>query len=458
MSDLHARLSELTPAQRKVLAARLKEKASASAPADGPREYPASFAQRRLWLVDRLQPGSHAYNIAGGWRYSGPLNAEALERAVDELVRRHEALRTRLETRGDEPVQVVLPHSPVSLPRIDLSHLPEDARKAEMARLAREYSERPFRLDEAPLYRAALVRLADDDHALLWTVHHAVSDGWSAEVMARELAALYDAFQGGLPSPLPSPGLSYGEHAVRERERLSGAALERLLDHWRGALEGAPVRLELPTDFPRPVERSPRGGMVSVGFHPELVAGVEALARAEGATPFMVYLAAFQLLLGRYAKQEDVLVGTAVANRATTDVESTVGFFVNTLVLRGSLGGDPSFRELLGRTRDATLAAYDHQALPFERLVEELNPERSLSYAPLVQALFVLHNHGAAAPAAERAVHANPEDRSKVRAGPLGGDITSTRFDLSLAIGARPGGGAIAALTYAADLWERPTL
>ena len=458
----HPRLGELTPAQRKILAAKLKAKAGAAP--EGPREHPASFAQRRLWLLDRLQPGSHAYNIAGGWRFRGALDVGALERTLTELARRHESLRTRLETRGDEPVQVVLPPAPVALPRVDLSAFPEDEREAELLRLAREHAERPFRLDEAPLFRADLVHMAEDDHALLWTVHHAVSDGWSAQVLARELGALYTAFAAGQPSPLPEPGMSYGEHAARERERLSGAALEKLVEFWRGALDGAPARLEVPTDVPRPAVRSPRGDMVETALDPALAARVEALARAEGATPFMVYLAAFQLLLGRYARQDDVVVGTAVANRPTPEVEGTVGFFVNTLALRGRLDGHPSFRVLVGRTRDATLAAYDHQALPFEKLVEEVNPERSLSYAPLVQSLFVLHNQGAPAPSSASAAAAasNPSDASAeaagdgLRAGPLGAGVTSTRFDLSLSVQASPG-GASAWLVYAADLWERAT-
>ena len=463
MTDIHARLGELSPAQRKILAARLKEKVAAAgaAPADGPREYPASFAQRRLWLLDRLQPGSHAYNMPGGWRFRGALDVQALERAMDELVRRHEALRTRLETRGAEPVQVVLPPAPLSLPRVDLSDRPRDEAEAELDRLVREDAERPFRLDEGPLFRASLVRLAADEYAVLWTVHHAVSDGWSADLMARELSVLYAAFSAGRPSPLPAPALQYGECALRERERLSGQGLERLVGFWRGALAGAPARLELPTDFPRPALRTPRGGVAGAMLGTELSAGVEALARAEGATPFMVYLAAFQLLLGRYARQKDVLVGTATANRATPDVEGTVGFFANTLVLRGRLDGEPTFRALVARTRDATLAAYDHQELPFEKLVEEVNPERSLSYAPLVQALFVLHNQGAPAPRSDAAPSptaggsAGGEDPA-LRVQPLGHEAVSARFDLSLSVAEGPH-GAVAGLTYAADLWEQAT-
>jgi amino acid adenylation domain-containing protein len=458
MTDIHARLGELNSAQRKILAARLKAKVAAAGGAgdEETRVYPASFAQRRLWLLDRLQPGSRAYNMPGGWLFRGPLDVEALERALDELVRRHGSLRTRLEARGDDLVQVVLPHAPPPLERVDLSGRPADERQAELARLAREHAERPFRLDGAPLLRAALVRVADDEHALLWTVHHAVSDGWSANLMARELGTLYASFSTGLPSPLPAPGLPYGEHAARERERLSGAALERLVGFWRHALAGAPVRLELPTDFPRPAMRSPRGGVVAAPLAPGVAAGVEALAHAEGATPFMVYMAAFQLLLGRYARQRDVVVGTVVANRASPEVEGTVGFFVNTLALRGDLGGTPSFRALVARTRDATLAAYDHQELPFEKLVEEVNPERSLSFAPLVQAVLILHNQGAPPPESEPPPMAADEAGAGLRVASLSAGVSAARFDLSLSVQARSD-GAGAWLNYAADLWEPAT-
>ncbi|HEX8905246.1 MAG TPA: condensation domain-containing protein, partial [Longimicrobiaceae bacterium] len=396
MTDIHARLSELTPAQRKLLALKLKQKAAASdAPAGGgqrPSIFPASFAQRRMWLLDRLDPGSTAYSLPKAWRIPGPLDAAALERALDELVRRHETLRTRLEEEGGEPVQVVDPPAPFRLKVTDLSALSPDEAAAEVERRARADAATPFRLDTGPLFRASLLRLAAEEHVLLWNLHHAITDGWSTGILARELAALCEAFSRGQPSPLPPLPLQYGDHAVRERARLSGQALERLVAFWRSALEGAPTRLELPPDRPRPAARTHRGASVETFLGGDVAARVEALARAHDATPFMVYLAAFQLLLGRWARQDDVLVGTAVANRASQDVEGVVGFFVNTLVLRGDLSGDPTFAQLLARTRDAALAAFEHQALPFEKLVEELNPERSLTHAPLVQAVMVLHN------------------------------------------------------------------
>ncbi|HEX9940289.1 MAG TPA: amino acid adenylation domain-containing protein, partial [Longimicrobium sp.] len=324
--------------------------------------------------------------------------------------------------------------------------------RAELERLAAENAATPFRLSEGPLFRASLVHLGPDEHALLWNVHHAVSDGWSTGILARELAALYGAFSRGEPSPLPPLPLQYGDHAARERERLSGESLERLVAFWRDALGTAPTRLELVPDRPRPPVRTHRGASVET-FLAGVSAPVEALARAHDATPFMVYLAVFHLLLARYTRQDEVLVGTAVANRATEDVEGVVGFFVNTLVLRGDLTGTPTFSGLLARTREATLAAFEHQALPFEKLVEELNPERSLSHAPLVQAMLVLHSqHGVGA--------ASAGDGGAPRGLPLeavGEGAGAARFDLSLDLVQRPD-GVYARCTYATDLLEEDTV
>jgi len=457
MTDIHARLSELTPAQRKLLALKLKQKAAAAdAPAAGgerPSVFPASFAQRRMWLLDRLDPGSTAYSLPKAWRIPGPLDAAALERALDELVRRHEALRTRLEEREGEPVQVVDPPAPFTLEVTDLSALAPDGLAAEVERRARADAAAPFRLDQGPLFRASLLRLGTEEHVLLWNLHHAVTDGWSTGILARELAALYEAFARGEPSPLPPLPLQYGDHALRERERLSGEALERLVGFWRGALESAPTLLELPADRARPVVRTHHGALVDAFLGGGIAARVDALARAHDATPFMVYLAVFQLLLGRYARQDDVLVGTAVANRASADVEGVVGFFVNTLVLRGDLAGDPTFGELLARTRDATLAAFEHQALPFEKLVEELNPERSLSHAPLVQAVMVLHNQQSVS----AAPGANGGAAPALRLEAVGEGTEAARFDLSLDLVQRPD-GVFARCGYATDLLDEATV
>ncbi|HEX8321344.1 amino acid adenylation domain-containing protein, partial [Longimicrobium sp.] len=464
MPDIISRLAQLSPEKQRLLALKLRLKAGAAAASAGhgggerPSEFPASFAQRRLWLLDRLEPGSTAHSMPRIWRIPGPLDVAALERAVDELVRRHETLRTHLEERGGEPVQVVAPPALFRLQVTDLSALAPDAVHAEVERLARADAAAPFRLEEGPLFRAFLVRLAADEHALLWNLHHAITDGWSSGILERELKALYQAFSRGQPSPLAPLPLQYGDHALRERERLSGDALAGLVGFWRDALEGAPTLLEIAPDRPRPPVRTHRGAAVSASLGAGLRARVDALARAHDATPFMVYLAAFQLLLGRYAGQDDVLVGTAVANRGTADVEGIVGFFVNTLVLRGDLSGDPTFAELLGRVREATLRAFEHQALPFEKLVEELNPERSLTHAPLVQAVIVLHNQhsvsgGPAVTAAPPAQAAGPALLLEA----AGSGEEDARFDLTLELAQGPD-GVRARLSYATDLFERGTV
>jgi non-ribosomal peptide synthetase component F len=451
MTEASRKLADLSPEQRKLLALRLRmQKAKESAPAQQEREggvFPLSFAQQRMWLLDRLEPGATAYNLAFPWRLRGPLHVPALERAVAEIVRRHETLRTRIEARDGQPVQVVKPFRGWTLPVVDRA-IPQAGREAEFARIATDEAARPFDLAAGPLFRALLVRAADDDHLFVWTVHHVVGDGWSTGVFDRELAALYDAFAAGRPSPLPPLPLQYGDFAVRQRERLSGDELARQVAWWRERLAGAPALLELPTDRPRPAVRADRGA--TFGFEiPDVAARVEALARGEDATPFMVLLAAWLALLGRWSGQRDVLVGTPIAARTTPDVEGLIGYFANTLVLRGDLSGDPSFRELLARVREATLGAYEHQDLPFEKLVEEINPERSLSHTPLFQVAFVFQNLAGVSSDARRLGDAAME--------PVGRGRQTAKFDLTLTL-VQHSGRTAGHVEYAADLWDAATI
>ncbi|HSU14717.1 non-ribosomal peptide synthase/polyketide synthase [Longimicrobium sp.] len=350
--------------------------------------YPVTFAQQRLWLLDQLEPGNPAYNLAGGVRLRGALDVPALERAVGEVVRRHETLRTRIDTHGDEPVQVVSPPADLHLPIVDLP----GADDAALAELLGEEGARPMDLARGPLFRAWLVRAGAEDHTLMWQVHHAVSDGWSTGVLVGEMAALYEAFAAGKPSPLPPLPTQYGEHAARERERLSGDALDREVGWWKRTLGGAPALLELPTDRPRPPVQSYRGGSIQFSLPAGMAARIDSVARREAVTPFMIVLAAFDAVLARWSGQTDVVVGTPIAGRATVEVEPLVGFFANTLALRADLSGDPAFRELLGRTREAAFGAFEHPALPFERLVEELAPERSLGHGPVFQVMLAWQN------------------------------------------------------------------
>ncbi|HEX2191159.1 MAG TPA: amino acid adenylation domain-containing protein, partial [Longimicrobiaceae bacterium] len=355
---------------------------------------PLSFAQQRLWLVDRLEPGSAAYNMPFAVRLRGPLDARALRRSLAEVARRHEVLRTVFAEHGGEPVQVVRPAAAVALPLVDLRTLPEARREATAGGLAGAEALRPFDLERGPLLRSTLLRLAEEEHVLLFTLHHVAGDGWSLDVLVREVSALYAAYAAGEEPSLPELPVQYADYAVWQRERMTESALERHLEYWRERLAGAPPLLEVPTDHARAAGQSARAGSRRFTLGAETTRALRALSRREGATLFMTLLAGWQALLGRYAGQEDVVVGTPVAGRTHAELEGLIGFFVNMLALRGELRGDPTGRELLGRVREAALGAYAHQELPFERLVEELGIERSLTHAPLFQATFSLEPEG----------------------------------------------------------------
>jgi amino acid adenylation domain-containing protein/non-ribosomal peptide synthase protein (TIGR01720 family) len=404
---------------------------------------PLSFAQQRLWVVDRLEPGSAAYNMPSALRLRGPLHAPALRAGIAELVRRHEALRTTFAERGGAPVQVVHPPAPLPLPLIDLAGLPDGSREPRAERLAALEARRPFDLARGPLLRATLVRLDDEDHVLLLTLHHVVSDGWSMGVLVREVFALYDAFSRGAPSPLPELPVQYADFAVWQRRWLSGETLERQLAWWSERLAGAPPLLELPTDRPRPALPRHRGAACSLHVDAALAGELRALGRREGATLFMTLLAGFAVVLGRWAGQEDVVVGTPIAGRTRRETEGLIGFFLNTLALRTDLSGDPGFRELLGRVREATLGAYAHQDLPFERILEELQPARSLSHSPLFQVMLNLLN-------------LQEEGRSELQGLALEGfgeREPMSKFDMTLYVGEGEEGIRLN-LVYDADLFE----
>ncbi len=353
---------------------------------------PLSFAQERLWFLDRFEPGSPLYNIPIGVRLRGSLDPAALAAALSRIVHRHEALRTRFAETAAGPVQVIEPAAPVALPAIDLRHLPETERRDQAEPLARAEAEQPFDLAAGPLLRALLLRLGDAEHWLLLTLHHIAADGWSMGVLVRELSALYTALVAGETAPLPELPVQYADFAVWQREWLRGEELECQIGWWRDHLAGAPERLELPADRLRPAVRTHRGGLRSAELPVEVARGVRALARRTGATPFMVLLAAFQALLGRMSGQTDLTVGTPIANRTQVETEELIGFFVNTLVLRCEMAGDPGFGEMVERARTAALGAYTHQAVPFEKIVEALAPDRDLGSTPLFQVMLILQN------------------------------------------------------------------
>ncbi|HEX8245669.1 MAG TPA: condensation domain-containing protein, partial [Longimicrobium sp.] len=314
-------------------------------PVDRTEPPPLSFAQERLWFLDQLEPGSAFYNLPFALRLRGALDVDALERGLGEIVRRHDALRTVFQERDGTPVQVVAPFGGFRLTRKDLSHLPAETREAEVQReLVAESTERPFDLAAGPLFRASLLRLGAEEHVLLLSMHHVVSDGWSMGVLYRELSALYEAYRDGGESPLPELAVQYADYAVWQREQLAGEALDRQLSWWRERLAGAPELLELPTDRPRPAVQTYRGASVPVELSLELMERLQALGRSEGASLYMTLLGAFQVLLGRYGGSEDIVVGSPIAGRTRRETEELIGFFVNTLVLRTRLDGDPSFR------------------------------------------------------------------------------------------------------------------
>ena len=368
------------------------ENSGDDSPAEEVFVFPLSFAQRRLWFLHQLEPASTAYNMPFVSRLTGRLNTSALEEAFNEIVARHEILRTTFEVLDGEPMQVVVPHRRLALPLIDLSGLAYAERGAELRRLTSEETQKPFDLTTDSLLRVVLLRMKDDEHVLIVTLHHIVADGWSVGVLVREVAALYEAKSEGGESPLAELSIQYADYAVWQREWLRGEALERQLAYWRQQLADLPPTLNLPTDKPRPSIQTYDGAHESFVLSRTLTEQLNELCKREGVTPYMLLLAAFQVLLARYTGEEEIVVGTPVAGRSRQELEPLIGFFVNTLVLRTSLCGRPDFLEVLRRVREVALGAFAHQDVPFEMLVEELQPERDLSHTPLFQVMFSFQN------------------------------------------------------------------
>src|SRR6185436_12900508 len=420
---------------------------------DGPVRL--SFAQERLWFLDRLEPGSVAYNLPSLVRFQGRLDVPALAAALRQIAQRHEVLRTTYRLIDGEPHQIVAPAADLPLPVVDLEGLDDETRLAEARRLGGAQARTPFDLEHGPLIRALLVRLAGQDHVLLAAMHHIVSDGWSMGIFSREVAALYDTLSRRVPPTLPEPAIQYTDYAAWQRRRQAGGALEKDLAYWRQRLADLPALLELPTDRPRPPVQSHRGDARSRTLPAELSRRIELLARAQGTTLFMTTLAAFQALLARYSRREDIPVGTPTAGRTRRETEDLIGFFVNTLVIRGDMSGDPAFADLVGRTRERVVEAQHHQEVPFEKLVEVLRPERSASHSPLFQVMFDFEA-ARPAPPAGGAPH-RPQGGSGLRVVPLAGAQSGmTKFDLTLTLGG-DGRGLNALVQYSTDLYDSTT-
>jgi len=353
---------------------------------------PLSFAQQRLWFLDQLEPNSFAYNMSIGLRLEGMIDIAALALGLNEVVRRHEALRTTFSAFEGHPVQFIAPALMFSLPVVDLADLPRRKQDIEVSRLSKAEAHAPFDLETGPLLRVKLVRLRDYEHAMFLTMHHIIADGWSMGVLVRELVTLYQSFSAGQLSPLPELPIQYADFAVWQRKWLQGKVLEAQLSYWKRQLAGAPTVMELPIDKPRLENGKAEGVTRSFSISKEISESLNALSKQEGVTLFMTLLAAFKTLLYRSTRKEDIIVGTGIANRNRAETEQLIGFFINMLVLRTDLSGNITFRELLKRVRSVTLEAYAHQDLPFEKLVEELQPERSITHTPWLQVVFQFQN------------------------------------------------------------------
>jgi len=405
-----------------------------------------SFSQQRLWFLYQLEPSTSAYNIPTAVRLNGSLDSNALKHTLNELVRRHEILRTYYGLADGQPAQFVGPPPDLEIELVDLSELAEDERESRMLEVAAEEARKPFDLTRAPLLRASLVRMGHEEHVLLLTVHHIVSDGWSQGVMVREVGKLYQAFSEGKESPLEELPVQYADFAQWRRNWLTGDVLDQQLAYWRKQLGGDLPVLDLPTDRPRPEVQSFRGATLTTTLPPGLSNALGVVCRREGVTLFMLLLAAFKALLYRYTGQDEIVIGAPIANRNNVETENLIGFFVNTLVLRTDLSGDPHFPELLARVRKVTLEAYTHQDLPFEVLVEDLQPERSLSRNPLFQVMFQLEN--------------TPKEELPLPGltlSPVGVAGVASQFDLSVDVVESEYGLGITA-EYSTDLFEAETI
>src|ERR1044072_9480791 len=408
--------------------------------------FPVSFAQQRLWFLEQLTPGGFAYNIPLAVKVTGKLDIPVLEQALGAIIDRHETLRTSFSVVASQAVQIISPAALLSLSLTDLSELTKIERGRAVERLAIEEAQRPFDLTKSPLLRARLLRLTSEQHVLLFTMHHIVSDGWSMGVLFKEIAALYSSFLRGETPPLEELAIQYADYARWQRDYLSGELLEEQLGYWRNQLEGSPAVLPLPIDHPRPTVQGYRGSSVKVSLSAATAASLRELSRKEEVTLFMILLAAFEVLLWRWTGETDVVVGTPIANRTRAELEGLIGFFVNTLPLRVSLAGNPSFRELLQKVREVCLGAYSHQELPFEKVVEEIAPERNLSHTPLFQVMLILQN-----------MPIEAVELPGLNLSILETESSTAKFDLLLELNETEA-GVRGSLLFNTDLFERATV
>jgi amino acid adenylation domain-containing protein len=452
MSDLAKRIADLSPEKRELLLRRLSERQkTASPPAAIPRRdragsnLPLSFAQESLWFVHQLNPESSAYHLPAALRLSGPLHVTALEQSLQEIVRRHESLRTIFPAIEGHPVQVITSSLQIPFSIVNIEDAPESEREQRAQQYTAEEIAQPFDLARGPLLRATLLRLTKQEHILLLVMHHIISDAWSVTLFIQELITLYTAFTAGQSSPLPELPIQYGDYVLWHREWLQGR-MEDQLTYWKQQLAGAPAVLDLPTDHPRPAIQTFRGATSTFRLSASLTQQLQSLSQQEGATLFMALVAAFNTLLSRYTGQEDIVVGSPIANRDRSEVQGLIGYLVNMLALRTDLSGDPSFRELLRRVRKMALEAYAHQELPFEKLVEALHPERSSSYSPLFQVMIANENGSTAS-----------VEAAGLTISPLEIEGSGAKFDLTFYLW-EDAEGLTGTIEYNADLFEVATI
>lgn len=447
---------QLSSKKRELLEAMLQEQGMGSAALKKiPRRKngastPMSFAQERLWFLSQLAPESPVYNIPAGVRLAGSLDVAVLEKSLNEVVIRHEVLRTTFAKRNGGQVQIVAPSLSLKIPEIDLRALPANVREAEALRLVNENAEKPFDLSKGPLLRATVFRLEEQDYLFLITMHHIISEVWSITILFRELEVLYKALLAGRNSPLPELPIQYADFAVWQRDSFKREVLEKQLSYWREQLGGELPVLQLPTDKQRPAVQSFRGAWQSRVLPKGLTTALKNMSQGENATLFMTLLAAYSTLLNRYTEQEDIVVGSPIAGRNRAETEGLIGFFINTLALRIDLSGDPSFRKLLQRVREVALAAYSNQDLPFEKLIEEISPERDTSYTPVFQVMFALQNAPAPALGLPALKPGQPLTPSEIH-------NKSAKTDLALFIEDSTE-GLTASFEYSTDLFEESTI
>jgi acyl carrier protein len=403
---------------------------------------PLSFAQQRLWFLDQLDPGNAAYNVPEALALKGDLNIEALERAINEIIRRHEILRTRIEVEVGEPIQVIDKWEPRRLEVIDLRRWPREEKEAEVRNRIRAEAETGFYLRNGPLLRVKALKLEEEEHVILYTMSHIVSDGWSMGILMREVGVVYQAYLAGELSPLEELDIQYADYAKWQRQYLQGELLNEQLEYWRTHLGGNLPKLKLVTERHQVQERTHRRGLEFTALPPELTRRIVELSRSEGVTLFMTLLAAFKVLLSRYSGQEDIIVGTVIANRNSIELERLIGFFLSTLPLRTNLAGDPTFRELLARVRKVVLGAYAHQNAPFEKLVDELQPERNLNQTPFFRVAFLLQN----TPAPTGRLQELTSSPVAPEGGKVKNDLTMSMMETSQ--------GLVGGLEYDVDLFD----